>query len=926
MLKHFTKSQHFSWLLLILICQYKISTSKAQCPWQADQSAAGLQSSCMCSTNVAQELSIQCDLVDYENLLRVLDKYSQNTIDLLYINNSLIRNVEDSSFANLRIHNLQLSGCQIHSISKTAFKGLEANLRHLSLQDNRLNEIPIASIESLRNLTLLDLSRNKISKVPDDAFATLKNLQTIKLSDNNITLSKHSFRGLENSLKNLNLKSTNQKVLPECIRNLKNLAFLDLAQNILSELPGPSGQYIFQGLSALTALNLERNVIQSLGESTFDGVKNSLSSLSLLNNLLTEYPTEAISKLPELRVLDVGFNLITEISDNAFLANPSLTLLALDGNPLETIPEKAFIHLNSTLRGLSLGGRYLQCDCRVKWVVEWIKNGDLQVTSRERNPQFCASPSYLKNKHFYKIDVSEMVCEDNEKGSSGIPSVVEASLEDENSDSKSSLGVGIGYVVPTSVSTEVPLSRNKPKKDNPNQDLTKTFNSTDFSSSHVDDSSKIVSSMITESSSTVVPGIAETVTKYSGQNPANVKPINGSRKTNNVVITRPQTTQTSTKSPLILGNYSKKQTLAQEVIIRSVHRQDNSVIIQWDSETANILGFRVVYRLFGDRIFKQGPPLETSEREFKIKNVPHQECIIVCVISLEEINITPDTVPYSQCREIRTATTVTSNMDRITIAASAAICGTVLIAVVIFIAASKRRAKKLQNLHNSMSTCHPSKAGGIVNGGIPVGTLPSNCYSTSGPTPLSSLAALNAYASHKDWDQGSVYSNRSLNHPRMYRVPDSRPGCNEDLHSNISNFSSKPPKLRSTADGQSQNSFSNNSMRYLGNAYTSELVNSRPELRQSRQSLAVSERMSHISYPGSGRTNTSRTKPRRASRNRDGGSIHNRPPSRYSHSGSQHALNGNNYCGGDTSDNWTDHDMDIYTTRNPTTRNGLVPL
>lgn len=90
----------------------------------------------------------------------------------------------------------------------------------------------------------------------------------------------------------------------------------------------------------------------------------------------------------------------------------------------------------------------------------------------------------------------------------------------------------------------------------------------------------------------------------------------------NLVITRPQSVQTSQKPPLILGTYPKKQ--VQEVIIRSVHRQDNSVIIQWDSETANILGFRVVYRLFGDRTFKQGPPLETSEREFKIKNVPYQ--------------------------------------------------------------------------------------------------------------------------------------------------------------------------------------------------------------------------------------------------------------------------------------------------------------
>lgn len=385
-----------------MVCLY-VNKSNAQCPWQADQSAAELQSSCLCSTNGAQELSIQCDLVNYEMLLETLDKYSQETLDLLYINNSSVKTIDDSNFANLKIHNLQLSGCQIQKISPTAFKGLGPYLRHLSLQDNKIDEIP--NLDGLINLTLLDLSRNRISKIQDDAFVSLKNLQTLKLADNNVTLSKYSFRGLENSLKNLNLKGTNQKSIPECIRNLRNLAFLDLAQNVLSELPGSDG-HILHGLGALTALNLERNVIQSLGELTFDGVKNTLSSLSLLNNLLTEYPTAAISKLPELRVLDLGFNLITEIPNDAFQANPSITLLALDGNPIETIPKKAFTHLNTTLRGLSLGGRYLQCDCRIRWVIEWIKNGDLQVTSRERNPQFCASPSYLKNKHFYKIDPS----------------------------------------------------------------------------------------------------------------------------------------------------------------------------------------------------------------------------------------------------------------------------------------------------------------------------------------------------------------------------------------------------------------------------------------------------------------------------------------------------------------------------------------
>lgn len=105
-----------------------------------------------------------------------------------------------------------------------------------------------------------------------------------------------------------------------------------------------------------------------------------------------------------MQVLDIGFNLLTEIPNDAFLGNPSLTLLALDGNPLSTVPKEALAHLNKTLRGLSLGGRFLHCDCRLRWVAEWIRKRDLQVTSRERNPQFCGSPPKFKERGFYSIE------------------------------------------------------------------------------------------------------------------------------------------------------------------------------------------------------------------------------------------------------------------------------------------------------------------------------------------------------------------------------------------------------------------------------------------------------------------------------------------------------------------------------------------
>lgn len=253
-------------------------------------------------------------------------------------------------------------------------------LKNLNLQDNLLEEVPIKALRTLSILNLLDLSKNRITWIPDNAFEGLEKLSTLKLNDNNVTLSPNAFRGLEESLKNLNLKGTRQKRVPESVRGLKLLAFLDLSQNGIRELPGPGGVRTFEGLDSLTALNLERNLIQNLGENAFTGVRKSLSSLSLLNNLLSEFPVGAIHPLRELRVLDIGFNLLTALPDVAFRGNPSLTLLALDGNPLPTVPEKALLHLNQTLRGLSLGGRFLHCDCKLKWVANWIRNGDLQVS------------------------------------------------------------------------------------------------------------------------------------------------------------------------------------------------------------------------------------------------------------------------------------------------------------------------------------------------------------------------------------------------------------------------------------------------------------------------------------------------------------------------------------------------------------------
>ncbi|KRG02645.1 leucine-rich repeat and fibronectin type-III domain-containing protein 3 isoform X3 [Drosophila mojavensis] len=824
------------WLSSLILLLAGSSQSRAQCPWQRD--LPDLQTSCICAYNLGRELSVQCDQVEFSQLLEAMNKYARlKPVDLLYVNNATIEELPDEIFSNLSLHNVQLSSCGIKRISNGAFKGQESVLKNLNLQDNLLSEVPVKALQVLTKLNLLDLSRNQLSTIPDDAFAGLNKLSTLKLNDNNVTLAANAFRGLEQSLKNLNLKGTRQRRVPECIRGLKSLAFLDLSQNGIKELPGAGGIRVFDGLDSLTALNMERNLIQSIGETAFAGVRKTLSSLSLLNNLLSEFPIGAVHSLKELRVLDIGFNLLTTLPEAAFRGNPSITLLALDGNPLSTVPEGAFAHLNATLRGLSLGGRFLHCDCKLRWVAEWIRNGDLQVTSRERNPQFCGTPPRFRDRGFYSIQPEELSCPEIAdaalRGPVGLADNLKptfpSSPDSVEFETGSSTGTGIAAVAPVASTTQPTTTTTLSTTTTTTTAAPTTASSTAASttqppSTAATKANKVLPTVgVNGTGSVQATAISSTSSSSSTSHSSPGKQAPGWRQGGGGVNANANGSQHKPqRPPLVLGYPPQRGTRiddVNEVQVKHAFRQDSSVIIQWDSETANILGFRVVYRLFGEKAFKQGPPLEASEREFKIKNVPAQECIIVCVISLEELHVTPETVPYQQCREVRTVASQTSNMDKITIAASAAICGTIIVAVIVFIAAS-RRSRKLQNNQQKSP--------------LPIGGLPVNCCGPTGsPGPLGSIATLSAFNNHKEWDQVSAYSGRSIPRPRIYPVEQP-----DDMRSHFSGMPGKVAK------------------------------------------------------------------------------------SRYSQAGSTHTLN--NYC--DTSDNWTDHDMDIYMARNPTTRNGLVPL
>ncbi|OTF70384.1 hypothetical protein BLA29_011949, partial [Euroglyphus maynei] len=195
------------------------------------------------------------------------------------------------------IQQIHLANTFIEKIDKDAFAGLENKLNSLTLQNTGLKEVP-ATIKTLKSLKTLDLSNNRIRRIRPRAFEDLNQLSTLRLAFNHdLHLDAESFAGLGRTLKNLNIKGINLKHIPEALLNLTELAFLDLAQNKIEEIK----PRMFRNHHLLTALSLERNLIRSMHPDTFVGLNDSLSSLSLLNNMLIEFPLLALSKLTGLR-------------------------------------------------------------------------------------------------------------------------------------------------------------------------------------------------------------------------------------------------------------------------------------------------------------------------------------------------------------------------------------------------------------------------------------------------------------------------------------------------------------------------------------------------------------------------------------------------------------------------------------------------
>ncbi|XP_044738944.1 toll-like receptor 6 [Chrysoperla carnea] len=279
-----------------------------------------------------------------------------HSLQHLHLQENGISTVGDRAFNGLfELKTLNLSSNSIIALPPELFQINSKQLSKIYLRNNSLSVLAPGIFEHLEYLEVLELSHNELTSqwINRDTFSGLIRLIILNLSHNKIQRIDNGVFNDLYSLQILNLEYNQIEVIAEnSFSTLKNLHALILTSNNIKEI----NENHFNGLYVLNILYLDYNKISKIHQNSFENFTN-LHELIACNNHLNEIPI-AITKLTNLKTLDLGNNQISEITNQSFYGLNKLYGLRLIDNKLVNITRDQFANLH-TLEVLNLAGNQI---------------------------------------------------------------------------------------------------------------------------------------------------------------------------------------------------------------------------------------------------------------------------------------------------------------------------------------------------------------------------------------------------------------------------------------------------------------------------------------------------------------------------------------------------------------------------------------
>ncbi|XP_041117081.1 slit homolog 1 protein-like isoform X2 [Polyodon spathula] len=413
-----------------------------------------LNSECNSDTTCPPKCRCEANVVDCSNLrlTKIPEHIPQSTAELRMNNNEIaaleatgifktlsqlkkinlsnnkITEIEDGAFEGAAaVNELHLTANQMDSVRSGMFRGLEG-LRTLMLRNNRLSCVHNSSFTGLRNVRLLSLYDNQITTITPGAFDTLQSLSTLNLLANPFSCDCR-LAWLGDWLRTRKIVTGNPRCQhPAFLKEipLQDVAFLDFrceeGQEEASCVPRPQCPSECTCLETVVRCSnrhlraLPRGIPRNVTELYLDGnqfsiVPKELSSFKYLqlvdlsNNKISSLTNSSFINMSQLTTLILSYNSLRCIPVLAFRGLRSLRLLSLHGNDVSELLEGIFSDVPS-LSHLAIGANPLYCDCRLRWLSDWVKTG-----YKEPGIARCTGPAGMEGKLLLTTPAKKFECQ-----------------------------------------------------------------------------------------------------------------------------------------------------------------------------------------------------------------------------------------------------------------------------------------------------------------------------------------------------------------------------------------------------------------------------------------------------------------------------------------------------------------------------------
>lgn len=325
------------------------------------------------------------------------DFHGVKVLDLSFNNFTVL---PSNAFSNAHFEKLLLNNNHLRFMDFGTFKGLESEIKHLDISNNRLTVLPVA-VANLSNLKVLNVSNNFVGNsvldmtqsvmralgdtITDFTFGSkmqrtwpvtvtthlqdLHRLEVTGLHPSLTILPSTAFHSFETTLLELSIHNTNLLVVPLGISNLRNLDILHFDYNrntgdqgmLLQSFPTSNRSKlttlslkgdsltvfprVLRYLKKLVKFSIDDNPIDFLSESSVEGL-SSLLELTLRNCSLERIPA-ALATIPHLETIDLSSNTIETIEQRDLEGFSGIKTLVLSNMPLKYISRDSLKPLHS---------------------------------------------------------------------------------------------------------------------------------------------------------------------------------------------------------------------------------------------------------------------------------------------------------------------------------------------------------------------------------------------------------------------------------------------------------------------------------------------------------------------------------------------------------------------------------------------------